>query len=140
MLKFVVGENGKGKTKVLLEHANTQAKTDNGLIVYLDKNKKHIYDLDKKIRLCDVSDYCEFNNKTLQGFVCGLVAGNHDINAIYIDGFLTMSDCDFKADLEPIFDEMQEFSNSSNVDFILSVSSNISRIPEKYKGAIIAAL
>ena len=140
MLKFVVGENGKGKTKVLIEHANGIAKSDNGLVVYLDKNKKHIYDLDKKIRLVDVSDYCEFNNKTLKGFVCGIVAGNHDIDVVYIDGFLAMSDCDFKADLEPIFDEMEEFSNRSNVDLILSVSSNISRIPEKYKEAVIAAL
>ena len=41
MLKLVIGSKGKGKTKHMLETANNEAKTSDGLVIYLDKNSKH---------------------------------------------------------------------------------------------------
>ena len=40
MLKLVIGSKGKGKTKYMLETANNEAKTSDGLVIYLDKNSK----------------------------------------------------------------------------------------------------
>lgn len=45
MIQLIVGEKGKGKTKVLLEKANSEIKTVHGNIVYLDKSTKHMYEL-----------------------------------------------------------------------------------------------
>ena len=38
MIEFIIGEKGKGKTKVLLEKANREVKEATGNVVYLDKD------------------------------------------------------------------------------------------------------
>ena len=80
MIQLIIGEKGKGKTKVLLEKANTEIKTANGNSVYLDKSAQHMYELNNKIRLIDVTGYpignCdeflgwanEFDLATIQNF------------------------------------------------------------------------
>ena len=40
MIQFIIGEKGKGKTKVLLEKANQEVKSANGNFVYLDNFMK----------------------------------------------------------------------------------------------------
>ena len=55
MVELIVGKKGKGKTKVLLDRVNNAVKEANGSIVYLDKSTKHMYELNNKVRLIDVS-------------------------------------------------------------------------------------
>ena len=43
MVQLIVGNKGKGKTKILLEKVNTQVQEVAGNIVYLDKSAKHMY-------------------------------------------------------------------------------------------------
>ena len=57
MIQIIAGEKGKGKTKQLLDKVNTEIKTAHGSIVYLDKNAKHMYELNNKIRLIDTSAF-----------------------------------------------------------------------------------
>ena len=57
MVQLIVGEKGKGKTKILLDKANAEVKNANGSVVYLDKSTKHMYELNNKIRLIDVMEY-----------------------------------------------------------------------------------
>ena len=57
MVELIVGKKGKGKTKVLLDRVNGAVKEANGSIVYLDKSTKHMYELNNKVRLIDVSSY-----------------------------------------------------------------------------------
>ena len=64
MVRLIVGQRGKGKTTSILAHVNEQIKKADGNIVYLDKSSKHMYDLNNKIRLIDVSRYHTTNIKT----------------------------------------------------------------------------
>ena len=48
MVQLIVGEKGKGKTKVLLDKANAGVKAANGSVAYLDKSTKHMYELNNK--------------------------------------------------------------------------------------------
>ena len=57
MVQLIVGNKGKGKTTQLLEKVNREVKEIPGSIVYLDKNTKHMYELNNKVRLIDVSQY-----------------------------------------------------------------------------------
>ena len=57
MVQLIVGNKGKGKTKFLLEKVNNDVKEAVGSVVYLDKSPKHMYELNNKVRLIDVSDY-----------------------------------------------------------------------------------
>ena len=57
MVQLIVGKKGKGKTKYLLDKVNSEVKNVSGNIVYLDKSTKHMFELNNKVRLIDVSDY-----------------------------------------------------------------------------------
>ena len=56
MIQLIVGKKGKVKTKHLLDKVNTEIKNVEGNVVYLDKSTKHMFELNNKIRLIDVSD------------------------------------------------------------------------------------
>ena len=57
MVQLIVGKKGKGKTKCLLDKVNTEVQNVLGNIAFLDKNTKHMYELNNKIRLIVVSDF-----------------------------------------------------------------------------------
>ena len=57
MVELIVGKKGKGKTKQLLDKVNSEVKTVTGTIAYLDKSTKHMFELNNKVRLIDVSEY-----------------------------------------------------------------------------------
>ena len=57
MVQLIVGNKGKGKTKHLLDKVNTEVKSATGNITYLDKSTKHMFELNNKIRLINVTDY-----------------------------------------------------------------------------------
>ena len=91
MIQIIAGAKGKGKTKILLDKVNTSIKEANGTIVYLDKNTKHMYELNNKIRLINVKDYCIESAQEFTGFICGLVSQDHDLEKVYLDSFLNIS-------------------------------------------------
>ena len=51
MVKLLVGNKGSGKTKKMIELANTSVEDAKGSIVFINKNARLIYDLDYKIRV-----------------------------------------------------------------------------------------
>ena len=91
MVQLIVGEKGKGKTKHLLDKVNSEIKTVSGNIVYLDKSTKHMYELNNKVRLIDVSDYFIENFSEFLGFVCGIISQDHDLEQMYFDSFFPIS-------------------------------------------------
>ena len=139
MLKLVTGTKGKGKTKFLLDACNQDGRTNDGLVIYLEKNNDHMYQLDRNIRHVNVTEYPVTTVDGIIGFICGLVAGNSDIQAIYFDSFLTITEIPV-SDIETTLDEIIASSDSLGIDFILSLSMDSSEIPEKYKDNILMAL
>ena len=74
MVQLIVGKKGKGKTKQLLDKVNGVIKTAEGNIVYLDKSTKHMYELNNKVRLIDVSAYPLNNSDEFIGFINGIIS------------------------------------------------------------------
>ena len=91
MVELIVGKKGKGKTKVLLDKVNGAVKEANGSIVYLDKSTKHMYELNNKVRLIDVSGFPIKNADEFVGFICGILSQDHDLEQIYLDSFLKVA-------------------------------------------------
>ena len=91
MVQLIVGEKGKGKTKVLLDKVNTEVKEANGTLVYLDKSRKHMYELNNKVRLIDMSDYDIQNSSEFLGFLSGVVSQDNDLERMYLDSFIKIS-------------------------------------------------
>ena len=85
MIQIICGEKGKGKTKEMLLKANEAVKDAQGVIVYIDKSAKHMYELNNHIRLINITEYPVDTYEGFVGFVSGLLSGNHDIECIFFD-------------------------------------------------------
>ena len=87
MVQLIAGNKGKGKTKHLLDKVNAEVKTASGNITYLDKSAKHMFELNNKVRLINVSDYFITNSDEFLGFICGILSQDHDLQQMYFDSF-----------------------------------------------------
>ena len=139
MVQLIVGEKGKGKTKQLLDKVNTDIKNITGNIVYLDKSTKHMYELNNKVRLIDVSQYSIENSSEFLGFVSGIISQDHDLQQMYFDSFLKIA-CLEGQDITLTVEKLEKLSKNFGVDFFLSVSLNESGLPESVKDKIIVSL
>ncbi len=139
MVQLIVGEKGKGKTKQLLDKVNGQVKDIEGSIVYLDKSTKHMFELNNKVRLIDVSQYMIENSSEFIGFVCGILSQDHDLQQMYFDSFLKIAVLDV-AEMEQAVNKLAKLSEKFGVDFILSVSCDESALPESLKSMVIVSL
>ena len=136
MLKLVTGTKGKGKTKFMLDTCNEDGRTNDGLVIYIDKNNDHMYQLERQIRHVNISEYPVASVDGIIGFICGLVAGNSDIQAIYFDSFMTITRISAE-NIAASLDEIIDSSEKLGVDFIISLSLDASQLPETYKDKII---
>ncbi|MCR5232698.1 MAG: twitching motility protein PilT [Lachnospiraceae bacterium] len=140
MIQLIVGEKGKGKTKHLLEKVNASAKTSNGNIVYLDKNSKHMYELNNKIRLINASEYPISSEDEFVGFVCGIVSQDHDLEQVYFDSFMDVAYIKDRTKVEDIVKKLDKISDQFKVDFIISVSLDASELSEYMQSKVIVSL
>ena len=139
MVQLIVGKKGKGKTKQLLDKVNSEVKDISGSIVYLDKSTKHMYELNNKVRLIDVSRYMIENESEFLGFVCGIISQDHDLEQMYFDSFLKIAALEDK-DISAVVEKLERMSDFFQVDFILNVSRDESELPESVKDKIIVSL
>lgn len=139
MVQLIVGKKGKGKTKHLLDKVNTEVQTASGNIVYLDKSTKHMYELNNKIRLIDVSAYLINNSDEFIGFISGIISQDHDLQQMYFDSFLKIA-CLPDDNIEPIIQKLEKISSTFNIDFIISVSVDEADVPATHKDKIIVSL
>ena len=139
MVELIVGKKGKGKTKVLLDKVNGAIKNVNGSIVYLDKSTKHMYELNNKIRLIDVSGYPIINADEFVGFICGIISQDHDLEQIYRDSFLTTAKLE-GLDISGTLEQLEEIGEKFGISFIISVSLDKEEIPAEFQDKIATAL
>ncbi|MDO4321580.1 MAG: twitching motility protein PilT [Lachnospiraceae bacterium] len=139
MIQLIVGEKGKGKTKVLLDKVNTEVKTAHGSIVYLDKSTKHMYELNNKVRLIDVSGFDLASSGEFVGFIYGILSQDHDLEQMYLDSFLKISMTD-EASANALLEKLAEIGEKFNVTFVISISVGVDALSEKFKENIIAEL
>jgi hypothetical protein len=139
MVQIIAGNKGKGKTKHLLDMANTSVKAAQGSIVYLDKSSKHMYELNNQIRLINVAEYPISTSQGFVGFICGIVSQNRDIETMYLDSFLKLA-CLEGEDVEETLETLDKISQKYSVNFVLSVSKDAVDLPEKFQKDIIVSL
>ena len=139
MVQLVVGNKGKGKTKQLLDKVNKEILDVSGNIVYLDKSTKHMYELNNKVRLIDVSSYMVSDSDEFIGFVCGIISQDHDLEQMYFDSFLKIA-CVEDGKVEPILNKLEKISEVFGVEFILSISLDKEELPASVQDKVIISL
>lgn len=139
MVELIVGKKGKGKTKVLLDRVNGAVKEANGNIVYLDKSAKHMYELNNKVRLIDVSGFPLKNADEFVGFICGILSQDHDLEQVYLDSFLKIAKLE-DADVTGTLEQLEDIGKQFNVTFVISMSLDKEELPETLHDKISVAL
>ncbi len=139
MVSIIAGEKGKGKTKILLEKANEAVSKANGSVIYLDKSSKHMYELNNKIRLVNVSEFPIISSDGFIGFLSGLISSDHDIEAVFLDSFLKLAVLE-GADITSTIDRIETLGEKYGITFVLSVSMDASDLPENAKKNVTVAL
>ena len=139
MVQLIVGKKGKGKTKCLLDKVNTEVKNVLGSVVFLDKNTKHMYELNNKIRLIVVPDFSITNPDEFIGFVSGIISQDHDLQQMYFDSFLKISCLEGK-DISDTVAKLDKLSEKFGVEFVLSLSMDEAELPEALKSKVVISL
>ncbi|MBQ7059588.1 MAG: twitching motility protein PilT [Firmicutes bacterium] len=137
MIQLVIGKQGAGKTKTLVEMANTLAKTNDGHIVYVDADQSQIFRLDYSIRLVQTAEYPLKTSSEFFGFVCGILSQDYDINTVFIDGLLKNARMIDPAKTGELLDRVAEVADRYNIHFIISMSCDENEIPEHYRSCLI---
>ena len=139
MLELIVGNKGKGKTKILLDRVNSAIKEANGSIVYLDKSTKHMFELNNRVRLIDASAYPLKNADEFIGFICGIISQDHDLEQIYLDSFLKIAKLEDQ-DVTSTLEQLKNIGQKYQVRIIVSVSLDKEFIPASVQDCISVAL
>ncbi|MGI6020131.1 MAG: twitching motility protein PilT [Lachnospiraceae bacterium] len=139
MVRLIIGAKGKGKTTVIHDRANAAMKDAKGSVVYIDRNSKHMYELSNKIRLIDISQYPIKNSDQFVGFICGITSQDHDIEELYLDGFL---DCakTTPADSLATIRQLDDISSKNNIKITISLTADADDLPDELKSMIDVAL
>ena len=134
MIQLLLNKAGTGKTKKMLDMANTDISNIKGELVYVSSSNKHMYDLHRNIRLISTTDFNINTPNSFYGFICGIISENYDIEKIYIHGLGKIIP-NIDQDIENFFNALEAISQKHNVNFMISLSledESISSALSKY--------
>lgn len=129
MIKIICGPKGSGKTKQVIQLANTNASNAKGLSVFVTDTDRYVHDVVRDVRFVNVTEYHVTGEDALCGFVMGIMAGNYDIEYIYIDGIARIAGKAL-SELAAIFYMLEKISNQSGVVITVTCSCDKSELPE----------
>ena len=123
MVKLLIGHKGSGKTKKMIDLANSSLNTVNGSVVFINKNSRLMYDLKYRIRVICMEDFEQIRNiDEYIGFIYGIISQDHDIELIFIDSILKFADVTF-SNIEDFLARLDLISRTYGMDFVGSLSA-----------------
>lgn len=136
MVSMVVGSKGTGKTKRMIKLANEDVEKLSGSVVYIDDDKRYMYDLNHNMRFMNMDDFPIGTKEEFFGFVCGIVSNNYDIQRIYVDGLLKVVDISLE-EMTAYFDKFADIAKTNDLKFIFALNHETEEIPEKLREFVI---
>ncbi len=128
MIKIIYGSKGSGKTKKILDAAEDALVATKGDVVFLATTTRYRASIKPQIRFIDMVEEGVASKDGLIGFLKGLLAGNYDIEYVFIDGFYKMMGVSIDSP------EVAEFflaldNMPSAINFVLTVSCDADDMP-----------
>jgi len=130
MIEFVYGSKGSGKTKKMIDMANTALETCEGDIIFLNDRDKYRVKVDTKIRFANLEEFGIIGVDQLYGFISGVIAENYDVKIIFIDNTLRLIDYQSSEDICKIVGKIQDINKNHDIKFVLSLSCEKEELPE----------
>ena len=85
-MKIFYGPKGTGKTKAIIDFANSVTDTAKGHVVYITDPDTYGFELKLPIRFLTTSDFGVSAEDEFRGFLKGIVASNGDNEYVFVDG------------------------------------------------------
>ena len=128
-MKIIYGLKGTGKTKTIIDSANSAIEKAKGHVIYITDSNRNSLELKHPIRFLDVSGFSIQGEDGFRGFIKGVVAANGDNEYIFIDGIARISNKSLD-ELESIFNAMEMLEKEYGVKFTLTCSSAKEDLPD----------
>ena len=133
MVKLLVGHKGSGKTKNMVDLANSRIDEAHGSVVFINKYHRLMYDLKYKIRVVCMEEYEHITNSDEYiGFLYGIISSDHDIETIFIDSILKHADINVQ-DIPPFLDRLENLSKKYDIEFFVSLSADKDELGDAIK-------
>ena len=128
MIKLICGPKGTGKTKIILEQIDASVKVAKGNVVFITDKRINSAKIDFNVRYVCAEEYKVFTAEAFRGFVNGLVAGNSDIEYLFIDGVMRIISNDEEG-LKSFFTDMERLEKEYGFKAVLTMSANKADLP-----------
>ena len=133
MVRLIMGANGAGKTKQLIEQVHAAVENEAGSVVCIEPSADMTYDISYNARLVNASEYGLNSFECLRGFLCGLYAGNYDISHVFVDNLCKIVGSDDFVQVEKLLNWMDYFSEKNSVKFTVTISGEADAITDGMK-------
>ena len=122
MVRLIMGANGAGKTKQLIELIHTSVESESGSVVCIEPKGDMTYDVSYNVRLVNAGEYNVDSFDCLRGFLCGLYAGNYDISHVFVDNLAKLVGSSSLSEVENFLHWLDRFSERNSVKFTVTLS------------------
>ena len=129
MIKIVYGPKGFGKTKIMLDEVNNAGSTAKGNVVFITDKRFNTVNVNFNVRCVYTEDHDISGAVAFNGFINGLLAGNSDIEYVFIDGLKRIIGNDMEGG-ETLFKSIKQLQEEyDNLKFVISVSASYEELP-----------
>ncbi len=132
MLKLIIGVKGTGKTKTLINLVNGALEVTKGDVVCIEKGTQLRYDIKPAARLVNADEYMITDAQSLYGFIAGILASNHDVTDLFVDGTLKICQKDMVA-FDGLLTELANLLDKININLTMTVSMPAEEASETVK-------
>ena len=128
MVHLIIGQKGSGKTKRLVKLASDALNNTNGNVVFIDDDTRCMPELNYRIRFINSTEYAVRSVEEIYGFIAGLLAGNYDIQKIYIDGLYNVSSATYD-EVAPFVKRLNKLCENREVEIYMTLSETSGSLP-----------
>ena len=122
MVRLIMGANGAGKTKQLIDLFHSAVESENGSVVCIEPGADMTFDIKSSVRLVNAKEYDLNSFECLRGFVSGLYAGNYDISHVFVDNLAKLVGSSSLSEVENFLHWLDRFSERNSVKFTVTLS------------------
>lgn len=136
MIEIICGPKGTGKTKIMLEALDKACHDAKGDIVFITDKRFNTVKINFKVRLVYTEEFEVMELNAFTGFVKGLLAGNADIEYLFIDGLCKMTGYETES-VDQFIKAIEKLEKEYGFKAIMTVSMDADKVPQSAQSYII---
>lgn len=133
MIKMIIGKKGSGKTKSVIDLANTAAGASSGHVVVIEKGDQLRFDINHDARLVNTEEYHINNCEKFVGFLEGIAAANYDVTDIFVDSVYKIISSTDPHNIDGLLKYIEKLEKQAKINFVVTVSDDPANMSDYVK-------